>query len=109
MPRGVIDTLPLPLSSQISLMRLIPLAAILALAVAAPAAAQQSATPAPAPSQAQKAQADKQKAEKEKAEKAEKAKAAKAKENERYNKGGAARGEERAGQVKEMNNQRKAN
>jgi hypothetical protein len=91
-------------------MRLIPVLAAFALVLATPALAQQSTTPAPAAGNTQKAQADKAKADKAKAEKAKPAKDAKAaKENERSNKGGATRGDERAGQVKDMNNQRKTN
>jgi hypothetical protein len=88
-------------------MRLIPVLAAFALVLGTPALAQQSTTPAPATGNAQKAQADKGKAEKAKAPKD--AKAGKAKENERANKSGATRGEDRAGQVKEMNTQRKTN
>lgn len=92
-------------------MRFIPVVAALALVFATPALAQQTTTSAPAgntqKAQGDKAKADKAKADKAKAEKAQKAKSAK--ENERSNKGGAARGEDRAGAVKEMNNQRKTN
>lgn len=87
-------------------MRFIPVVAALALVFATPVLAQQTTTPAPA-GNTQKAQGDKAKADKAKAEKAQKAKSAK--ENERSNKGGAVRGEDRAGAVKEMNNQRKTN
>jgi len=76
-------------------MRLVPLVAALALVFATPAFAQTSPAPAPAA--------------KEKAEKSKSAKSDKAKSGERSNKGGAMRGEERAGSVKEMNNTRKSN
>jgi hypothetical protein len=79
------------------LMRLVPLVAVLALVFATPAFAQTSPAPTPAP------------AGKEKAEKSKSAKSDKAKSGERSNKGGAMRGEERAGSVKEMNNTRKSN
>lgn len=77
-------------------MKPILLAAALALALATPAFAQTAtpATPAPAA---------------EKGQKADKAKADKAKSSERANTGGAARGEDRAGAVKDMNKAKKAN
>lgn len=90
------------------------LAAALALALVTPALAQQSPPPAPMSPTAQGSSGNPS----DKNDKAKKAKASKdkadknkeqAKSNERSNKGGATRGEERAGQVKDMNSARKTN
>ncbi len=95
-------------------MKTIVAAAALALILTAPAMAQQTT---PAATTANAPAAPKEKAEKAKAAKAEKAKpakdakAAKADKDmpERANKGGATRGADRAGQVKDMNSTRKTN